>query len=341
MTARNTLHERVHQHFEVLRDFDLTEARKSFQAILSPTASLHFSHPFETLDNCEGLIDIVYRPLVQAVPDLERRMTIVVSGSTDVGTQMIGVCGYYTGAFRRPWLGVPPTGQQITMRFHEFYRLGSDSVEEVQAVWDIPEFLLQAGSWPMAPALRRPWNVPSPAPQDGLTRSRTTPEESNHSAKVVGDMLTEMGRHPKEPVSVMRLQDFWHPRMSWYGPAAIGTCRGIEGFRNGHQIPFLRALPDRKGEVSGGYYFADGPYVAFTGWPGMHMSVSGDGWLGINPTGQRITMRSLDFWRVENGLIRENWVLVDMLHVWNQLGVDVLSRAVEMSSQKERDENYR
>jgi hypothetical protein len=37
-------------------------------------------------------------------------------------------------------------------------------------------------------------------------------------------------------------------------------------------------------------------------------------------------MRSLDFWRCENGLIRENWVLIDLLHVYDQIGVDVFSR---------------
>ena len=49
------------------------------------------------------------------------------------------------------------------------------------------------------------------------------------------------------------------------------------------------------------------------------------GW-GSRPRNQTITMRSLDFWRCENGLIRENWVLVDLLHVYHQIGVDVFSR---------------
>ena len=42
-------------------------------------------------------------------------------------------------------------------------------------------------------------------------------------------------------------------------------------------------------------------------------------------------MRSLDFWRCENGLIRENWVLVDLLHVYRQIGVDVLGRMREFN----------
>ncbi len=90
-------------------------------------------------------------------------------------------------------------------------------------------------------------------------------------------------------------------------------------------------MPNRRGTGGKGEFFADGDYVAVSGWPNMHATISGDGWLGIAPAGQQITMRSLDFWRCERGLIRENWVLVDLLHVYRQVGVDVLARLREFN----------
>ena len=42
-------------------------------------------------------------------------------------------------------------------------------------------------------------------------------------------------------------------------------------------------------------------------------------------------MRSVDFWRVENGLIRENWVMVDLLHMYSQIGIDVFARLREFN----------
>ncbi|MDE2673630.1 MAG: polyketide cyclase, partial [Paracoccaceae bacterium] len=44
---------------------------------------------------------------------------------------------------------------------------------------------------------------------------------------------------------------------------------------------------------------------------------------------------SLDFWRCENGMIRENWVLVDLLHVYAQIGVDVLARMREFNKARQ------
>jgi hypothetical protein len=71
--------------------------------------------------------------------------------------------------------------------------------------------------------------------------------------------------------------------------------------------------------------------VGVTGWPNMIQTLSHDGWLGIAPSGRRIEMRSLDFWRLEAGRIRENWVLVDLLHMYDQIGVDAFARMREFN----------
>ncbi|GAB4149352.1 MAG: nuclear transport factor 2 family protein [Sphingomonadales bacterium] len=315
-----------------LYNFDPKTVATAMTACFAPDAIIHLAYPFEDLAGPEALLDAALRPLNQAIPDLERRDSIVMAGATKAGSQWVGCCGYYTGHFALPFLDIPPTGHQVAMRFHEFYRIEEGRVAEMQALWDLPELMMQAGAWPMAPSLGREWHVPAPASQDGLAIAPRDAQHSTSSFQLVADMLAGLAKYAEGGVEAMRLDDYWHPRCSWYGPSGIGTCRGITGFRNWHQIPFLNAMPDRKGSAYGdGHLFAEGDYVGFTAWPGMTATISGDGWLGIAPSGQKITMRSLDFWRCENGLIRENWVLVDLLHVFHQIGVDVFARLREFN----------
>jgi predicted ester cyclase len=223
------------------------------------------------------------------------------------------------------------------MRYHEFFRIEDEKIVEMQAVWDIPQLMVQTGAWPLSPSLGIDWLVPSPATQDGLS-IKHDPVKAESNKKIIIDMLTDMGKHPlKGGPEIMNLEKYWHPKMNWYGPTGIGSMRQLKGFRNWHQIPFLSALPDRHGAVSkADIFFADGDYVSTTGWPNMAMTVTGGGWLGIAPSNKEITMRSLDFWRIENGLIRENWVLVDLLSVYDQLGVDVFARMKEVSHSRQR-----
>ena len=61
------------------------------------------------------------------------------------------------------------------------------------------------------------------------------------------------------------------------------------------------------------------------------MNLTNDGWLGIAPVNKEIMLKSLDFWRLESGLIRENWVLVDLLDVFNQVGINVFERLNEFN----------
>jgi len=319
-------------------DFSERGVRSALEVLLAPEAEVRLCFPFEEMIGAAAFYDSVYAPLFAAWPDLERRDTIVMAGTTPEGADWVGCGGYYTGTFQQPWLDIPPTGNQAAMRFHEFYRMEQGRVVEIQALWDIPEVMLQANAWPLAPSLGREWQVPGPATQDGLVPDPHDEARSAATCQHIIEMLTAMKRHPSEGgPEVMELEKFWHPRMNWYGPSGIGTGRGVAGFRNWHQIPFLNGMPDRGQYVDQitYHFFGDGDYAAVTGWPNMIQTLSHDGWLGIAPVGKRITMRSLDFWRLEQGLIRENWVLVDLLDVYDQIGVDVFRRMREVTAHRQ------
>ena len=47
--------------------------------------------------------------------------------------------------------------------------------------------------------------------------------------------------------------------------------------------------------------------------------------MGIAPTGKRIKIPYIDFWRVENGKIAENRVSVDFPAILAQLGRDIFA----------------
>ncbi len=257
-----------------------------------------------------------------------------MAGLDGHGANWVGCGGHFVGTFLAPFLDIPPTGHLAHMRFHEFYKIDGGKVVEYQALWDIPEVMIQANAWPMAPSLGREFCVPGPASGDGLIRPSRDDTQSQQSQKLIVDMLGYMKRHPSQGgPEVMEMPHFWHHGMNWYGPAGIGTGRGIEGFRNWHQIPFLNGMPDRGTKVADitYHFFGDNSYAAVTGWPNMIQTVTHDGWMGIAPSGKEITMRSLDFWRIENGLIRENWVMVDILDAYRQLGVDVFARLREFN----------
>ena len=304
--------------------------RAALEALIAPDALLHLCHPLGDVRGPAALFDSAYGPLLAALPDLERRDMIVLAGTSPEGQDWIGCMGNFMGTFTAPFLEIPPTGHLVHMRYHEFFRIDGGRVVEMQAIWDIPELMMQARAWPMGPQLGAFLATPAPMTQDGLTLSGDGSAAMRH----VLDMLDALCRHPADPdPAVMQLDRFWHPRFNWYGPAGIGTGRGIAGFRHWHQIPFLRAMPDRGLDPEGLHsnWIAEGAVAAETGWPNMRLSIIRDGWLGIAPAGQEITLRSLDFWRLEKGLIRENWVLVDLLDMWNQIGVDVLGRMREFN----------
>ncbi len=319
----------IGEYRAALYDCEVSALREQLRSVFAADCEIHLAHPFEDLDGPDELFETAFEPLLAAVPDLERRDFIVMAGECR-GNNWVGCGGHYMGIFEQPWLDIPATRHAIIMRYAEFFRIEDDKVVEMQALWDIPQVMMQADAWPMTPSLGVEWLVPGPATQDGILVGPYDDAKSAASLELVYSMLTGLSRSP-EGVEAMQLDRYWHPKMMWYGPAGIGSMRRISGFRNWHQAPFLRGMPDRRAFLDKGVLFGDGDYVGFTGWPSGIATLTGDGWLGLAPAGQEFTRRSLDFWRCENGMIRENWVLVDLLHIYDQLGVDVFARMREIS----------
>ena len=154
----------------VMRNWDAPAIKRELDTLCSPNAVFRMCAPFGTINGPVAFYDQVLAPLNAAWPDVERRDWIVMTGSDDDGSEWVGCGGHYVGTFTKPFLDIPPTGHLAHMRFHEFCRILDAQIVEVQAIWDIPEVMMQANAWPMAPSLGREWHVPGPATQDGLVQ---------------------------------------------------------------------------------------------------------------------------------------------------------------------------
>lgn len=102
----------------------------------------------------------------------------------------------------------------------------------------------------------------------------------------------------------------------------MGSSLSLNRFEKYHQEPFLAAFPDRGG-ISHFARFAEAQYVCSTGWPSIRATHPAT-YLGMPANDQAITMRVMDWWRAEDGLLVENWVLIDLLNLASQIGHELL-----------------
>ncbi|UCH25684.1 MAG: ester cyclase [Trueperaceae bacterium] len=138
-------------------------------------------------------------------------------------------------------------------------------------------------------------------------------ERTRNSKQIVARMVDALNDHVIEGQ-----EEFWHEDMHWYGPAGIGAKMSLKAFQDEHQRPFLHAFPDKVAHDQ--VQIAEGDYVASFGY--QEATHAGD-YLGIPATGKKVKVRYMDFWRVEDGKLKENWVMIDLLDFLEQLDVDV------------------
>ncbi len=300
------------------------------QEAYHPDAEWRGSHPLNEMRGIDAIAAKVWMPLLRAFPDLERRDVIAMGGHSH-GTDIVGTVGHYCGTFRHDWLTIPATGRPIYLRYGEMHVVRDGKIAQSTVLIDILDVIRQAGFWPIAPSLGTEEQWPGPFTADGILLTEQDPVISAASIaqtlamhKTLGDYNDEalLGR---EGLLTMPQKEHWHPKMMWYGPSGIGTTRGLQGFVDYHQLPFRIAFPNRRG---GNHYvrIGDGAYSATGGWPSVLAKHTGGSFCGTGPTGRDVGMRVMDFYLHHEGLIRENWVPIDMIDLLLQMGVDVFGR---------------
>lgn len=320
----------------------------ALRALAAPDCQWRAAHPMNEMAGNDQAASRIWGPLLAAVPDLERRDVIRVAGRYR-GRNYLAAVGHYCGTMRRDWLGIPASGKTVYLRYGEVWQIGPDG-RAVQAnlLWDVLDVMRQAGVWPLAPALGVDAMWPAPLTADGVRPAPSSPVQGRDSIEQTLRMhktLAEFDDHGKlsrAALIAMPQRDHWHPRMMWYGPAGIGTTRGLDGFVDGHQLPFRIAFHRPQGsfeEVTAararhgaGHYLriGDGPYSVTGGWPSVYAVHNGNGFCGLPATSKPVVMRVMDFYLHDQGLIRENWVPLDMLHLLAQIGTDPLARLPEV-----------
>ena len=287
-------------------------------------AKLHAFHPVNGHSSVHSITDALWRPLRESFPDVERREKIVISGES-AGADF--VCSYseLQGTFVRDWLHIPASHGIVSLRCCEVNKIAQGKVTEANVLIDVLDLMFQVDCWPIAPSLGEEGRWQGPATQDGVQLDTVDPIGGAAALKIVKDMHGGLLVFDGKDLSSMDHAQYWTPNFLWYGPSGIGTTRGLEGFEAHHQIPFLRAFPDRK-VASHIANVSDGDYVVTGGWPSVVATHSGPDWLNVGPTGRSIGMRVMDFYRIENGLIAENWVPIDITDILRQMGVDLFAR---------------
>ncbi|WP_446830804.1 ester cyclase [Candidatus Foliamicus sp.] len=316
----------VHELIETWRRHGVRAYERELGQRMTPEAAWQGPHPINLLDGRDAYLKGFLHPLMASFPDLERRVDLLFGGACD-GARWICTTGYYVGTFDADWLGIPATGNLAYLRYGEFVRMERGRIAASYVLLDLLDLMHQAGVSLLPPSIAVDGGiVPGPATRDGVVLEEQNQAQTQATLKLVDDMIFEgLHQYDGQDLDTMRHHLHWHPDFMWYGPAGIGTTRGIRGFKDWHQTPFLDALPDRKGGTHVAR-FADGCYAASTGWYSLSATHTGSLLYGLAPTGRKVGMRVMDFWRREDNLLRENWVLIDTIEYCLQLGYDLFER---------------
>ena len=319
-----------------IAESNLENINKNINDAYHDDAEIRAFHPLNDLKGVSEISEILWKPLINAFPDLERRDNLILGGAFQ-DKIFVSTIAHLTGTFVNPWLSVPAHGKTIHLRICEAHQIKDNKIIQSHILIDTLDFIRQAGLWPFNKSLGTEGMWPGPITGDGTTFENMDNELSINSMNQALTMQRSLNIKPEtDPGSTPEYvrdkllnhpqKDFWHPKMMWYGPCGIGTARGLKGFVDHHQLPFRLTFKERDYWKIGHYIeIADGNYSMTSGWHSIECIHGSSEWLGYEATNKSLTMRVMDFYLHHEGLIRENWVPIDIAHILHQIGIDAFN----------------
>ena len=152
-------------------------------------------------------------------------------------------------------------------------------------------------------------------PEQAVLTRNTDLGKTDATRKVIEIMVDGLNDH-----RISDIGEFFSESFRWMGNQGCGTKNGLKEFQDNWQKPFQAAFSDKVCIDEARLYMGEWA-AAF----GKQEAVHSGEFMGIKPTGRKIEIQYMDFWKVEDGKITDNWVMVDFPHVLAQLGVDVFN----------------
>lgn len=150
-------------------------------------------------------------------------------------------------------------------------------------------------------------------PEQAALSRHTDLSKTAETKAVIEGMVDGLNDHRIDDIG-----EFFAESFRWMGNVGCGTKNGVREFQDNWQRPFQAAFSDKICIDEARLYMGEWA-AAFGRQEATH---SGE-FMGVAPTHQRVEIRYMDFWKVVDGKIEDNWVTVDFPHVLGQLGVDV------------------
>lgn len=333
---------RVWEFWQAIESADNDQFLVIAQEFMASDVVWNGPDPINRLNGVRAFAADFWTPLMQSFPDLTRETHIFMGGQSngrvngDIskdGRMWVSGTGYLTGTFTNDYLTIPANQKEVRIRWGEFCCMEEGKIVEVYFLLDLVDLMQQAGFDVLPKAKGKDHVYPAPAANDGLLHTVQDVGITRYSLEHIRQFIFDgLNAYDQDDLESMGMADYFHPDVKWYGPGGIGACLSFKEFEDLHQAPWLIAYPDRSVQNLNAL-FAEGVYTGAPGWAGVLATHTGP-YLDVPATDNKIAFNGLDWWKREGEVYVENWVFVDMIHLFRQFGIDLFDRLGELTKAK-------